>query len=227
MRNSLVTVIAAHPKRRAMAELLDEAVNATAIVYDEHDDEWDTMSRAWRAAREVAVISGATHALVLQDDAVPIEGFTRTVLEAIDQHPGNAISLYLGRKKPSRWVGNVDFAVRVAEAEGYSWLRASHLLHGVALVLPVAWIDGMLTWCRKSNAPYDERVGYFLRHVVGSLTYYPQPSLVDHDDDTPSLVRHADDRLTGTSGRVAYRFGRPSWEYPDVLDIVTPIGAPT
>ena len=85
----------------------------------------------------------------------------------------------------------------------------------------------MITWCRKSNAPYDERVGYFLRHVANTPVFYPQPSLVDHDDDMESLVRHADDRVAGTSGRVAYRFGAPTWEFPDHLDIVTPIGAPT
>lgn len=227
MRHSLVTVVAAHPKRRAAAELLDEAVNAHAIVYDERNDEWDTMSQAWRTALNAATRGRATHILVLQDDAMPIANLIRTTLEAIDQHPDVPISLYLGRKKPAVWATNVDFAVRVAEREGFSWLRASHLLHGVALVLPVDLVRPMLTWCSKSNAPYDERVGYFLRHVAKTPVFYPQPSLVDHDDSMPSLVRHSDDRVAGTAGRVAYRVGAPTWEFPDHLDIVTPIGAPT
>ena len=209
-----------------MAELLDEAVNAHAIVYDQGLGEWETMARAWRVAQDAATKGHMTHALVLQDDAIPVEGFTRTVLAAIDQHPEKPLSLYLGRKKPARWETNVAFAVNVAEREGFSWLQSSHLLHGVALVMPAPWIAPMLAWCRKSNAPYDERIGFWIRNVLRVPVLYPQPSLVDHNDDTPSLVRHADDSLRGTTGRVAYRFGRPTWESPDVLDIMTPIGAP-
>jgi len=225
-RHSVVTIIAAHPSRREHAEALDEQVNAAGIVWDTGEGEWDTMARAWAAASVVAQRGSYTHALVLQDDAIPVTHLASTILEAIDRRPNDAISLYLGREKPAVWAHNVAFAVNVAANEGFSWLRASHLLHGVALVLPVPWIEPMLRWCVKPSAPYDERVGYWLRHIARVPVYYPQPSPVDHNDQLPSLVRHADDHARGTAGRIAYSFGYPTWDAPDVLDIITPTGAP-
>lgn len=227
MTVSLVVIVMAHPSRRARAELLAEAVDADAIVYDTHEDEWDTAERAWLAGQVAATFLKRSHVLVLQDDAIPVAHLREYVLEALDEAPTReaAVSLYLGKIKPARWVTNVEFAVRLAEREGCAWLKATHLLHGVAVVLPARVIEPMLTWCSRPNLPYDERIGAWIRQVWQKPTLYTVPSLVDHDDTVASLVEHADDVRRSPAGRVAWRFGVPSTWATMALDIATPEGA--
>jgi hypothetical protein len=229
VKPSLVVVVMAHPSRRAAAELLAEAVQADDIVWDVGAGEWDTAERAWRAGRVLAVQVGASHVLVIQDDAIPVDHLREHVLEALDAAPSRdaAVSLYLGKVKPSRWVTNVEFAVRLAEREGCAWLRSTHLLHGVAVVLPAHVIDLMLKWCSRPSMPYDERIGAWIRQVWQKPTYYTVPSLVDHDDELATLVVHADDVRLSPKGRVAWRYGvAPDWATM-ALDIATPEGART
>lgn len=227
MKPSLVIVVMAHPSRRAAAELLAEAVGANHLVYDEGHGEWDTAQRAWKLGLLAASLVGVSHVLVLQDDAIPVGHLREHVIEALDDGPGAraALSLYLGKVKPTRWATNVEFAVRLAEREGCSWLKSTHLLHGVAVVLPTPAIAPMLSWCDTPNLPYDERIGTWIRQVWKRSTYYTVPSLVDHDDSVETLVVHADDVRRSPKGRVAWRFGVPSSWNTDALPIATPEGA--
>lgn len=220
MTHSLAIVIMAHPRRRAQAEMLAEYLDAL-IVWDDGGGEWSTGAHAWKTGAHL----GATHTLVLQDDAVPVQDLRRHVLAAIDAMPDSPISLYLGQKKPSRWASNMLMAVQAAEQLGASWISASHLLHGVGIVLPTRWVTPMLQWAEMSSAPYDQRIGAYLRQVQNRATFYTWPSLVDHDDTVPSLVRHADDARLSTDGRIAYRVGSRAVLSPLVVMVDTPLGA--
>lgn len=223
----VVIVVMAHPSRRASAELLAQTVDASLIVWDLGDGEWDTASRAWRAGLALANDLDVSHVLVIQDDAIPVDHLREHILEMLDDAPTReaAFSLYLGKVKPARWVTNVEFAVRLAEREGCAWLTATHLLHGVAVVLPARVIEPMLSWCEKPTLPYDERIGTWIRRVWQKPTLYTVPSLVDHDDSLATLVEHADDVRRSPKGRVAWRYGVPASWRTDALVIATPEGA--
>lgn len=222
MTATLAIVVMAHPRRRARAQLLAEYVKAEAIIWDhEQRGEWDTGSRAWSAATEY----DTSHSLVIQDDAEPLADLRQLVIQALGTMPESPISLYLGQKKPSRWAGNVQDAVEEAEVVGANWLASSHLLHGVAIVLPSPWIRPMLDWAPLSNQPYDQRIGRYLRLMRNREVFYTWPSLVDHDDAIPTLVRHVDDKRLSPEGRVAYRVGIPASFEPSIVHIETPPGA--
>lgn len=202
---TLGIVIMAHPSRRARAELLAEWVHADVIIWDHRQQgEWDTGRRAWRAGVEL----GTSHILVLQDDAEPISNLRATVIDALGTFPNNPISLYLGQKKPSKWAEIIQNVTAAADAYQANWIAATHLLHGVAIVLRSEWISPMLQWAEMSSQPYDQRIGAYFRRERNLTTFYTWPSLVDHAD-IPSLVKHADDKRLSADGRIAYRVGVP------------------
>lgn len=223
---SLSIVVMAHPRRRKMAQSLVREIGDTHVIFDTRDEgEWINGSRAWRFGADLP----GTHVLVLQDDAIPVPDLRHEVHKAIDAAPDSPISLYLGTKKPSRWRQNVEVAVSKADIEKPTFLRASHLLHGVGIVLPKKWITPMLQWAELtevSTTPYDQRIGLYLRASRAKPTLYTWPSLVDHAP-VPSLVEHADDARLSTDGRVAYRVGpiETTLGWPTIIDIETPMGA--
>lgn len=220
MTYSLAIVIMAHPARRARAELLAEEVKADTIIWDDdRKGEWDTGARAWRTGS----LLSASHVLVLQDDAIPVANLRGEIHARIHQHPTMPISLYLGKKKPSRWARAVNDAVCDARSHEAGWILATHLLHGVGIVLPVGMIPSTLRWAHADSRPYDQRIGAYLR-TIGKPTLYTWPSLVDHDDSFPTLVEHGDDKRLSTSGRVAYRVG-PGNGSPVTIVVNTPWGA--
>lgn len=219
---TLAVAIMAHPRRRERAGRLARKVDADLVVFDEHDlGEWSTGAYAWHFGAQV----GASHVLVLQDDAEPVDDLRRHVLGALGHVANSPVSLYLGQKKPSRWAPSVAEAVETADTHGATWITARNLLHGVALVLPTPWVTPMLQWCQMHDTPYDQRIGAYLRACRGKDTAYTWPSLVDHADDIPSLVRHADDARLDTGGRVAYRVGVPEAWNNIAVAVVTPPGA--
>lgn len=220
--HTLTIVIMSHPLRQGRAELLAEHVDADSIVVDlDHEGEWFNGSFAWK----IGAKAGTSHVLVLQDDAIPVDDLRAHVLARIEAESHAPISLYLGRVKPTRWAPAVADAVREADEYGASWISATHLLHGVGLVLPTPWITPMLDVVEASFLPYDQRIGRYLRQNRAANILYTWPSLVDHDDEAPSLVRHADDHRTPTTGRVAYRVGIVPEVLATVVHIDTPNGA--
>ena len=200
----LSVAIMAHPKRRERAEQLERELAAmpfttVGIVYNEkgeevtpHEREWHTGERSLR----FGIGKGEWH-LVVQDDAVLTPNFYENVLGAIQALPQKTlISLYTGQARP--WPQRITHAVNKA-IDG-DWLRFWMLLWGVGLVIPTDHIEPMLEFVEGRTEPYDTRVGMFYNRNMMPV-YYTMPSLVDHNDDTASLLGHG--ILPGA--RVAHR----------------------
>lgn len=205
----LSVAVMAHPKRRARAEALAVELDAR-IVWDQHDDEWDTGARAL-----AAIEPGATHHLVIQDDAVPAPGFLDHAAAAIVCHPSSPISFYLGRSRPPGYQRRIMRATLTADERHASWLSCPELLHGVGFALPVAHIPTMLAWAAGRREPYDERIGKWYRHQNTDVLY-TWPSLLDHADDEP-VIQHRADRQSRTEPRKAWRHGIPAWGSDEVI----------
>jgi len=202
---SLAVAVVAHPTRLAAAEQLAADLGAHLVV-DEHErGEWLTHARALAWAAEQPV----SHALIVQDDALPVPGLLDHVIAATDAHPDGPIGLYVGRARPR--ADQVARAVHRADEVGASWLEANTLLWGVATVLPATDLGALLAWGRRCQLPYDQRIGAWYRSQMRPVRY-TWPSLVDHADGPSLLAGRA-----RTVQRVAWRTGVPvSWHGPVV-----------
>lgn len=188
-----VTVMA-HPRRAAfVAELLTRLDRPATVVWDRHDDRWETGRRAL-----LTHDPDASHHLVIQDDAIACRDLVAGVEQALAHVPENTpLCLYCGRTAPYRRV----VQTLVDRAGDASWLVMPGLHWGVGVVLPVGLIPPMVEWAdgRDDIANYDKRISRWLgRHDIP--VWYPWPSLVDHRD-SPSLVPGR-----GSAGRRAHRF---------------------
>lgn len=183
--------IMAHPRRAPFVEELQAQLPEATVVWDQHDDRWETGRRALLAYQPDA----EAHA-VIQDDAIPCADFIAGLERITDAAQGHPIGLYIGSVRPHQ--NTVTPALRRAIHEGSPWLVAPGPYWGVGLVLPVADIDELVAWGDKKPEikNYDRRIARFYE-TQGRDCWYTVPSLVDHRPvhENPSLV----------TGRVADR----------------------
>lgn len=197
----LYIAVVAHEKRRKMAEELSQIVDADKVFYDDGFlGEWRNHYRALRAGER----SGASHVVVLQDDALPVEGFYLALETLVEEKPEELISLYVGTHKPRAQA--VKIAVDKADQKGAAWLSADTLMWGVGVVIPALLISEMLEHVASSKLPYDQRIGLWVEDT-GRDVFYTWPSLVDHADE-PTVIAG---RSKKQGRRVAHRVGIPSW----------------
>lgn len=190
--------VVAHVKRTAQAEALATRIGARTFTDDGSLGEWANHARAlaWAADH-------GSHAVIVQDDAVPIPEFNVCAHLAIEHRPEDLIGLYVGRQRPMR--ERVEKAVARADEIGASWITGERLCWGVATIVPTHAIPALLAF--ESSAPYDRRLGQAWRSVTGRDVVYCWPSLVDHADGE-SVIQG---RMLRQPGRVAHRVGVPSW----------------
>jgi hypothetical protein len=194
--------IMAHVDRgREVAQLFAELDMTVSIAWDHDRPASGDAERIWRNARTAWEMAapGATHHVLIQDDALVCADFLAGLEKALAFVPPDAIvSPYLGMGSnvPARW----ETVANRATAAGARWIRSDTVMWGVCLVMPTALIPDMITWAdRKAGIPDDMRVGgYAKRH--GLEVWYPWPSLVDHRADMASLTKHR------ARERVARRF---------------------
>ena len=195
---SVSGVIMAHPTRERFIPSLRAALDRpTPIVYDRVNDRWDTGRRAL-----LSYDSKATHHLVLQDDGLVCRDLYAGVTAALEHVPADAVlSLYAGRTRVFRTA--VAAATRLSRRARTrpSFLAATQLLWGVAVVIPTQHIEALVEWGdgHPEIANYDKRISYWC--AANSVpVWYTWPSLVQHRI-SPSLIPGR-----GSAGRVAYSF---------------------
>ena len=190
--------IMAHPKRAAfVAELTDQLPEAE-VVWDRHDDRWETGTRSL-----LAFDPSADYHLVVQDDAIVCRDLVVGAEKAARAAGERPVALYTGRVRPSQRV--IGPAVRSALRRGSPWISYRGPLWGVGLVIPTAHIPELVAWgnANTRRANYDRRIEEFYTRR-GIDCWYTVPSLVDHRsvDENPSLVEGR------TGNRTAHTFIR-------------------
>jgi hypothetical protein len=197
--------VMAHPARAEQAEKLAAQIDAP-ITWDNGSGEWDTGQRAWASLAD----SPAPWAALVQDDALPIDGFRQHLEDVAAAMPvRTACSLYVGTGRPR--AAAVTAAVARADSIGASWLECDGLLWGVAIMLPTEHITPMLDWAQSSPLPYDQRISHWYR-THGMRVRHCWPSIVDHADG-PRLTNTGG---TPTAARHAHRIGPPNTGGPVV-----------
>jgi hypothetical protein len=150
---------------------------------------WTTYQECLRFASVVERLDGATHLLVVQDDALPVGNFHARVVEAVRERPGDLLCLYVP-EKPT-FMGR---AMQVAHQKGerFAVIPGGMFTPLVAAVWPVWMAAECVAWAEttptsRSRRCDDAQVARFMR----TKKYRPVgvvPSLVEHDEATPSTL---------------------------------------
>lgn len=192
--------IVAHTARASEARALRRLVGAEFISVDNGvmgcDANHDLVQRHLSALP-------ADWVVVLEDDAVPVPGFSRQLSGALGCAPSPVVGLYLGRLRPPQYQKCIAAAVNTADREGADWVLASRLFHGVGYAIRADLLASLTEF--PLDSPADERISEWAlrnKHVVS----YCWPSLVDHAD-FPTLIERHRDGVRRDSGRVAWRAG--------------------
>lgn len=210
--------VVAHHRRYERATRLGDWLRADIVAVDEgglgagpnHE-----VAYRWLAD------TGAPWSVLIEDDAIPIQGFHEQLPRILKSSPTDVLSLYLGRTRPPHWQPSIAQVV----GDDHHFLTASELLHHVAVAVRTEIIPDLLGHLQDSVAyqigklPIDEAVGQFCRDT-GRLVGYSFPSPVDHDGTLPTVIsthvsRHPREPGTrrGEPPRRAWAFGsRKIWD---------------
>lgn len=198
MINLSIAIMAHRKRERHIPYLLERLPEGTPVIWDQHNDRWDTGRRSM-----LAYGADATHHLVIQDDAILCRDLAEGLERALTFMPSNPISLYTGKVRPNHaYVANM---VAQAQRTGRHWISMQGPWWGVGVCVPVEHIGPMIAFGdqRPDIANYDLRMSRYF-DAIELECLYTVPSLVTHrvGPDEPSLVPG---RGHGAS-RTAFRF---------------------
>lgn len=179
----LSVAVMAHPSRAAFVEdLTSQLPPETCVVWDQHNDRWDTGRRSL-----LAFDPDAEAHLVIQDDALICPDIILGA-ELVAQ-PDRPVCLYTGKVRPD--ARTVTPALRFARRTGAPWIAMPGPRWGVGIILPTAHIPEIVEWgdTHPRIENYDSRIGGYYRERDIDC-WYTVPSLVDHRpvDENPSLI---------------------------------------
>lgn len=187
----LSVAIMAHPSRIDLAQRLRRSLrnNRERVLIDlVLDPDPDGPRNPWRTARLAwqRTPPGCTHRLVLQEDTLPCPHFLKHARRALRAKPSRIVSFYLGTNAIVTWR-----QMLIADARGAAWVEgfAASWVPALALAVPVELVASLAEFDDGTRPVADDEVyGRWTREH--RLPWYATiPSLVDHDDDAPSLMR--------------------------------------
>lgn len=198
--------VVAHVERRDMANQLAALVDATYISVDDGTLGFGNHRRVWSLVAD----EHKEWAVVLEDDAMPVVGFTRQLEAALNHAPTPIVSLYLG--SDARTTPAITDAVAKAKANDAAYILSRQVRHAVALAIRTEHVPSMLTSVtRRRYLPIDDAINSWQAQHINSLVAYTAPSLVDHRDTPTVITRHRDGKPR-TTPRKAFHVGtRHDW----------------
>ncbi|AXH69140.1 glycosyltransferase [Mycobacterium phage NiebruSaylor] len=195
--------IVADARRDGAGEMLAAKVQADYLSIDQGELGCaQNHAKVWRTL--AALSEGHSHCVVLEDDAVPVDGFRDQLDAALEAAPAPIVSLYLGRG----YIGDRYMSGHIARADQLNahWLTSPAIMHAVALAVRTDLLPGLVTALPSKDQAIDRTLSLWARRQ-GHRVAYTHPSLVDHDDG-PSLVsryKRAERRAWRVGGRDVWR----------------------
>ncbi|HHT1039622.1 TPA: hypothetical protein ACTYJK_004747, partial [Enterobacter hormaechei] len=124
-------VVVGHHKRIDAAKELCGILDAHMLIdYEDHGANWNH-----RRALEWAKEQGC-HVVVLEDDALPVEGFISSVYDWIERYPDSLISFYLGTGRPPQYQLEIASKLIAADKSRAEFITLTRLIHGVCYCVP-------------------------------------------------------------------------------------------
>lgn len=193
---ALSIAIQHHPAR---SELLRPLISALTpgpppqVIFDpEPEAPIRSPWRCYRRCLETAP-AGATHRLIIQDDALVCRDFSEAARRAVEARP-DALVVFSVLGAPHRWKS----AVLHAGGRRESWAELDVAFYPswipvIAVCWPTARIAPALAWVDEQDWPEgfvsdDEIVGK-IAVALGLPVWATVPSLVDHPDEVDSMMR--------------------------------------
>ncbi|MEG5492875.1 hypothetical protein UXP25_21630 [Enterobacter kobei] len=186
-------VVVGHHARRQQAEALTSAIGAHLLIDGgNHGANWNhRRAIEWAAEQPCRVV-------VLEDDALPVQGFTEKVTDWLVRFPDDMLSFYLGTGRPPQYQKEIAGMLVDADRVCGDHIVLSKLIHGVCYSPPQGRLARMLSAWNKTLA-----ADYAVGEAFGGRVIYPCYSLVDHAD-MPAVERHPDNEPR-TERRRAWR----------------------
>ncbi|MEB5920911.1 hypothetical protein [Franconibacter daqui] len=174
-------IVVGHHARREQAEKLAESLAAYLLV-DEND-----FGANWNHRRALEWAAGQNNlVVVVEDDALPVEGFQALATEWLSRFPDSLISFYLGTGRPPQYQLEIATKLIAADRERADHITMQRLVHAVCYSVPPKLLPKVLArW--DASKPADYAVG----DACGGPVIYPCNSLVDHADGLP-VEKHLD-----------------------------------
>ncbi|MFD3247484.1 hypothetical protein [Rahnella aquatilis] len=188
--------VVGHHSRRDMAMRLADSLDALTLIDDgDHGANWNhRRAIEWASQQDCRVV-------ILEDDALPLPGFTESVGDWLTRFPDNLISFYLGTGRPPQYQQQIAARLIDADTRRGDYIMMDRLIHGVCYSPPVSGLSRITqNWNRTKAADYA--VG----DALGGKVIYPCYSLVDHADGV-TVERHPDNQPRNERRR-AWRLAR-------------------
>lgn len=193
METQVKYVVVGHHARRAQAEMLASSLGAHLLIDDgDHGANWNhRRALEWSASQSCRVI-------VLEDDAVPVAGFTDKVAGWLERFPDALLSFYLGTGRPPQYQMQIAERLIIADKNRSDFITLPRLIHGVCYSVPQQAVEHVISRWDASKA-----ADYAVGDAHGGSVIYPCYSLVDHADGDP--VERSVDGMPRTERRKAWR----------------------
>ncbi len=181
METQVSFIVVGHHARREQAEKLAESLAAYLLV-DEND-----FGANWNHRRALEWAAGQNNlVVVVEDDALPVEGFQALATEWLSRFPDSLISFYLGTGRPPQYQLEIATKLIAADRERADHITMQRLVHAVCYSVPPRLLPKVLArW--DASKPAD----YAVSDACGGPVIYPCNSLVDHADGLP-VEKHPD-----------------------------------
>lgn len=206
-------VIMAHPDREEWAEALGEELGAS-VIYDRGKGHIDTALRCLEAYHPQA-----THHIILQDDAIPANGFREMAMRVAAVVGPEPVSYYTG-------AGGANYAAPAKERftaaldAKASWFLCEGPFWAVGVAHPVARLPEVIQLFKASSARGDDTRLMAAYKDLGLRCWYPVPSLVDHRDDGSLIWKGS------RTGRVAIKWLKDARDFDPYGEVLPARFAP-
>jgi hypothetical protein len=199
--------VVAHDQREALAQPMIDAVEADFVSLDHGLP--TVIGCADNHILVLKTLDGAAKdewCIVLEDDAIPVDDFREHAERALAKTDAQLVGLYLGTGNPLGVVqAAVEPAVRAAEDSQSAWIVADWFLATVGYAVRSTLLPDLIADISERGGPVDNRINEWT-HAAGLQTWYTQPSLVDHEDNSSVLSSFT------PYPRYAHRYGaRKQW----------------
>ncbi|WP_158784616.1 hypothetical protein [Pantoea sp. BAV 3049] len=189
-------IVVGHHSRRDIALRLADSMDALTLI-DEGDNgaNWNHhRAIEWASQQDCRVV-------ILEDDALPVTGFTDKVTAWLERFPDDLCSFYLGTGRPPQYQMQIAASLIEADKRQDDYIIMHRLIHGVCYSPPQHSLSSILNKWNHTKA-----ADYAVGDAYGGRVVYPCYSLVDHADGV-TVERHPDNVLR-TERRRAWRLAQ-------------------
>lgn len=193
MSMNIKFVVVGHRSRREMATNLAQALGAHLLIDEaDHGANWNhRRALIWAEEQDCRVV-------VIEDDALPVPGFTELIAQWLYRFPGTLISFYLGTGRPPQYQLEIATKLVLSDKNRTDYITIPRLIHGVCYSVPPQHLFKVL-----SRWNHNQAADYAVGDAYGGPVLYPCYSLVDHADGV--LAEKPRDNMPRLERRKAWR----------------------